>query len=1078
MTQGQNTVAVNRVDEVKVNDPALVSQAITDLSKKDKNNLEGIDLNNFANNGFQEVRNKKTTKDPKKDEAAPKGGRGKSQGQPSQSASTQAQPGQQPTQQPPPLMAINAQPPSKQSFERSRPCKLPPRLAKARENNRLQKQQAAAAQQHDVSEMNKVNQNINMYPLKDTSGPAPPPPVNAWDKPINASLRPSSPGTTNISTGLQLSASLTDNCNLDGAGSGGSSQRSSPAVDKLGREARDARDVHDQAGSVAAKDPVLDGASPPVQTIIFENTNYKQAPSASSKFPSHPKGGSRIDKPRDLDSGSPHGHQHPHSSNLGFDMKSDAMDTGDMKLDFTFECSDLDDKGVKSMGLPRTMHSTLPSTADLNFKIAAVKKVWETMPTGQSHSDESQAYAPPFATEAALDAAAFRKAVESPQMQMDENSEVVYSPGPQMQPNPNSYGVSGVTGVSAVPGNSASPNVCKVKPQPSVMPPGPQLSPPPPFNSQPTSHIANFQSFLSMQPNMSSSAAQFGGISAIPSPPTVLYNSSQAGIYQTFLGDAPVLGGQPLGGQPLGGQPLGGQPLGGQALGGQPLGGQPLGGQTLGGQPLGGQPLGGQPLGGQPLGGQPLGGQPLGGQLGGQGRSQFTQFPPYQLSQGLTGSTFNQQNVYVHQSAPPPHPPNAGPDLYQPMSQYRIQPPTGPFGQSQQLNSNPSTVLISSSSNSLMSASVKPSSHSGQIGAIGTKGGAPSPYQTSAPQSQLFIPYDPSQVLSVNQNYLSNSPLVQRAAPVQNMQSSSYYSTSAGAQAGFYQTGSSLQAAPAAPQLHQTATPFGLQNFSSHAPFLSSNLQIAAAVQQQQQQQQQYRNSQPSYLKGGLGQQSQPPPPSSPSSQQPDLLPSVFSSGSQIPSPKSRDSKKSQSGPQGGQGAQNQHSPTPQHQGDPRSGSGGAGPSAQGQPGQGHNKYSSYQMSQQSHMMQQRGNQMNMGPRSNMGQSGQSRYPAPIQRPNSYNQSGMSSGGNMNMNRHRTPAHNTSRPPPSVGKQNYYGSSQGGPVKMESSGNSEAKPENSTPEHKDSSSSPTSSAAESSAPSETAKDEAPAASAE
>lgn len=176
-----------------------------------------------------------------------------------------------------------------------------------------------------------------------------------------------------------------------------------------------------------------------------------------------------------------------------------------------------------------------------------------------------------------------------------------------------------------------------------------------------------------MQPNMSSSAAQFGGISAIPSPPTVLYNSSQAGIYQTFLGDAPVLGGQPLGGQPLGGQPLGGQPLGGQALGGQPLGGQPLGGQPLGGQTLGGQPLGGQPLGGQPLGGQPLGGQPLGGQLGGQARSQFTQFPPYQLSQGLTGSNFNQQSVYVHQSAPPPHPPNAGPDLYQPMSQYRIQ---------------------------------------------------------------------------------------------------------------------------------------------------------------------------------------------------------------------------------------------------------------------------------------------------------------------------------------------------------------------------------------------------------------------
>lgn len=171
-------------------------------------------------------------------------------------------------------------------------------------------------------------------------------------------------------------------------------------------------------------------------------------------------------------------------------MKSDGMDGVDMKLDFTFECPELDDKAGKNMGLPRSMHSTLPSTADLNFKIAAVKKVWETMP-GQTHSDENQGYAPPFTTEAGLDAVAFRKVVESPQMQMDENSEVVYSPGPQMQPNPNSYG----GGVSAVPGNSASPNVCKVKPQPSVMPPGPQLSPPP-FNSQPASHIANFQVVL------------------------------------------------------------------------------------------------------------------------------------------------------------------------------------------------------------------------------------------------------------------------------------------------------------------------------------------------------------------------------------------------------------------------------------------------------------------------------------------------------------------------------------------------------------------------------------------------------
>lgn len=62
------------------------------------------------------------------------------------------------------------------------------------------------------------------------------------------------------------------------------------------------------------------------------------------------------------------------------------------------------------------------------------------------------------------------------------------------------------------------------------------------------------------------------------------------------------------------------------------------------------------------------------------------------------------------------------PDMYQNVnmtSQFRMsgainQPP---YNQQQQIN-NQSTVLISSTSNSLMSASVKPSS---QIGAIGTK---------------------------------------------------------------------------------------------------------------------------------------------------------------------------------------------------------------------------------------------------------------------------------------------------------------------------------------------------------------------
>lgn len=89
---------------------------------------------------------------------------------------------------------------------------------------------------------------------------------------------------------------------------------------------------------------------------------------------------------------------------------------------------------------------------------------------------------------------------------------------------------------------------------------------------------------------------------------------------------------------------------------------------------------------------------------------------------------------------------------------------------------------------------------------------------------QLFIPYDTVQ-LGVNQSYLPNSQIVQRGAPVQ-PSASSFYSGSAGAQAGFYQTpGSTLtQQAPGAPQLHQ-ATGYSLQGYNSQSSATAVGLQ-------------------------------------------------------------------------------------------------------------------------------------------------------------------------------------------------------------------------------------------------------------
>lgn len=56
-------------------------------------------------------------------------------------------------------------------FERPRQNKLPPRFAKQRENNRLQKVAQQQHQQHigvhnDVSEMNKINQSVSLFPMK------------------------------------------------------------------------------------------------------------------------------------------------------------------------------------------------------------------------------------------------------------------------------------------------------------------------------------------------------------------------------------------------------------------------------------------------------------------------------------------------------------------------------------------------------------------------------------------------------------------------------------------------------------------------------------------------------------------------------------------------------------------------------------------------------------------------------------------------------------------------------------------------------------------------------------------------
>lgn len=141
------------------------------------------------------------------------------------------------------------------------------------------------------------------------------------------------------------------------------------------------------------------------------------------------------------------------------------------------------------------------------------------------------------------------------------------------------------------------------------------------------------------------------------------------------------------------------------------------------------------------------------------------------------------------------------------MNSFRLS-AAGPFGQNQALNNPtgaPATVLISStSSNSLMSASVKPSSQPisaigknvvkflresvlKKIYFVGTKaGGVGQAYQQQSQQGQqVYMAYEPLQAA----NYLPGAGVMQRGhtgPPVQNsvvpglQPSSSYYSGSTG----------------------------------------------------------------------------------------------------------------------------------------------------------------------------------------------------------------------------------------------------------------------------------------------------------
>ncbi|CAH1975680.1 unnamed protein product [Acanthoscelides obtectus] len=989
----QNSSSSLRKDDKHSEHNAASEGHVKDSEHEEKDEKTSV---NGDSEGFQEVKSKKNLKERQKsmDEKPSKNGQNKDvkdkdvgkdkerdNRRNKNMSQLTAQQQQQLIQNIPPLMgtpvnppagmtsSLSQQPPpcqsSKNQFDgRPRPAKLAPRFAKQKLKAQMQQHGGTGSGGGIIAVGDMaadINKGLNVYGMKDSASSQASVSACAWDKPLGSQLR-------NLDHDNVIGVSIDHVKGLD-AGQP-SPQGASPNSEKLQDK------------------PLLDGATPPVNTIIFENTNFKQAPGArstrtDSKPRTGPVGASTGSGGKLEESATSPGSVIDGSAMMGGfnkagvinellqnkDTKSDGgiqlplfkEDSADMKLDFfgsDLQFSSSDDKG-KNLCMTKSIHAIASgnNTVDsLDIKIASVKKVWET---SEQESEEMSFVGPP------LDSNVFNQNKDASDEAHHHHDAYTSSPNQSVSTTTNVCKVKPTQQVSGGTGTGGTGTAQTVlgaasgghgqqhsggggaMVAPGLM--GNPLSPPPPMPQVlgaaaaaaaaagvglgPQQYTTN--QHMGYQASLSGSTQY--GIPAIPSPPTVplvygqstqqqlqaaaaaAHQTAAAGLYGAFQID----------------------------------------------------------------------------QIG-QGRSQFSQYPSAYHAHGGLGQTasspYTTQSVYL-QAGPPhaPPPPTAAtaqappPDLY---SNYRL---SAAFGQGGQL-SNPSTMLISSTTNSLMSASsVKPAG--GQtISAIGTKAGGvgqafqPSPAQQSAVSQQsqqqqqqqqqqvAYAMYDPS-IAAAAANYLAaggpgmrggppsgnpSSAAVQNsvaaaaaAAAVQGLQpSSSYYSGSTSQTGYFQQPGNSSMQSTQQLSQHQAGyglqgnvfgshgqshTGTGLQSYNSH--FLTTPMQVAAALNAQQ-----FRSGLPAaaaaaaYMKGVAGQQmgdqaTRAQQLKSPGSQE--VLSSVFNTGPQIPSPKSR---------------QNMKQPPPQ-----------SSPTAQ-------QKYNLYQAV---------GNQQNPNIQ---------RYPPPIQRPVNYQQ--------------------------------------------------------------------------------------------
>lgn len=439
---------------------------------------------------------------------------------------------------------------------------------------------------------------------------------------------------------------------------------------------------------------ILDGSSPPVNTIIFENTNYKAAGPAKRQTKEPIAILSDIIDKQQIE-------QQQQSLSSALQNMSFAKPNPDPEYyHFESEINQLtDDKTqvaasnvaaqmTKTLGgLPKHIHQSMqqnlqqnisPSTADLNMKIASCKKVWEEPPMAavleqQQHINSDQ-NSMQFVSQqqqvhqqySNMSAMTHHQHTLSPgpqgysfvgqqgQHQSGQSGELEHDNGQNHMQQHSQQNLQGLKGADAFGTNA---NVCKVKPtQQQLHQSGLGVSPPP-----------------QMQQTYYQPTQSFPNLPAIPSPPAVVFNSTlqqspAPGLYSPY--------------------------------------------QTM---------------------------EPA--------RATMAHYGYHAGSAGNTS-----YNNYMQQPQPQHE------NMYQNMTQFRgtVQQQQGqPFAQAQQ--NNQSTVLISSTANSLMSASVKATNH----GAIGSKS-TQAPTGASQAYGQYMNVYHPQQQHPIpNNSYYTNSTATQ-----------------------------------------------------------------------------------------------------------------------------------------------------------------------------------------------------------------------------------------------------------------------------------------------------------------------------